>query len=152
MNYLNEEYIDNFYIYIDKINLYEVLIFILSMFGRCIFILFGYVLVDYFTPLHIVLILIIGEISFLFNDEYNWKLYLKIVFFVFLIFFILIFLEIIELNLCGLQQNTKKNISDRSEKEETEVGSLNSDNIEESKSRNPSDMDMQKLPLINENE
>ena len=46
----------------------------------------------------------------------------------------------------------KKNISDRSEKEETEVGSLNSDNIEESKSRNPSDMDMQKLPLINENE
>ena len=152
MNYLNEEYIDNFYIYIDKINLHEVLIFILSMFGRCIFILFGYVLVDYFTPLHIVLILIIGEISFLFNDEYNWKLYLKIVFFVFLIFFILIFLEIIELNLCGLQQNTKKNISDRSEKEETEVGSLNSDNIEESKSRNPSDMDMQKLPLINENE
>ena len=152
MNYLNEEYIDNFYIYIDKINLHEVLVFFLSMFGRCIFILFGYVLVDYFTPLHIVLILIIGEISFLFNDEYNWKLYLKIVFFVFLIFFILIFLEIIELNLCGLQQNTKKNISDRSEKEETEVGSLNSDNIEESKSRNPSDMDMQKLPLINENE
>ena len=152
MNHLNEEYIDNFSVYIDKINLNEILIFILSMFGRGIFILFGYVLVNDFTPLHIVLILIIGEISFAFNNEYNWKLYLKIVFFLFLIFFILIFLEIIELNLCGLQQNTKKNIIDRSEKEETEIGSVNSDNIEDSKSRNQSDMDLQQLPLLNEND
>ena len=58
------------------------MIFILSMFGRCFFILAGFITLDYFTPLHIVLILIIGEISFLFNDDNNWKLYLKIFFFI----------------------------------------------------------------------
>ena len=117
------------------------------MFGRCIFILFGYVTVDHFTPLHVVLILIIGEISFLFNDDYNWKLYLKIGFFIILIFFILIFLEIIELNLCGFELNTKRNISSRSETEGIEINSLNSDNSEP-KSRNPSDMDVKNLSLI----
>ena len=42
-------------------------------------------------------------------------IYVKIPIFIILIFFILIFVEIIELNIFGLQKNTKKNIVKRSE-------------------------------------
>ena len=74
MSHLNDNYIDHFYVYLDELDLKEGLIFILLMFIRCIFILFGFVTIDYFTPAHIVLILIIGESSFLFFEELNWKL------------------------------------------------------------------------------
>ena len=43
MNYLNDEYIDNFSIYIEKVDANEVLIFILNMFGRLIVILFSFI-------------------------------------------------------------------------------------------------------------
>ena len=124
MNHFSNDYIDNFFSYIDKLDYKEILIFILSMLSRCVFILFGFITVDFFTPSYVVLILIMGEISFLFVEDYNWKLYLKIVFFVFLTFFVLVFIEIIELNFFGLQKNTKKNINNRSTSEEYEINFL----------------------------
>ena len=57
MSHLNDNYIDHFYVYLDELDLKEGLIFILLMFIRCIFILFGFVTIDYFTPAHIVLII-----------------------------------------------------------------------------------------------
>ena len=132
------------------------MVFILCMLSRCIFILFGYIIVEYFTPAHVILLLIIGEVSFLFIDDYDWKLYVKIVFFVFLVFFILIFVEIIELNIFGLQKNTKKNISNRSKKEEPEYDynlsrdSSANDTDEEKKSGNTSETDMQSFSLNDE--
>ena len=131
MNITSEEHIDDYNVYKENYDLGEAMIFILSMFGRCIFILAGFITLDYFTPLHIVLILIIGEISFLFHDDNNWKLYLKIFFFICLMFFVLIFVEIIELNIFGLQKNTKKNITQRSDSEEIKAAlNSNSDNYD----------------------
>ena len=131
MNITSEEHIDDYNVYKENYDLGEAMIFILSMFGRCFFILAGFITLDYFTPLHIVLILIIGEISFLFNDDNNWKLYLKIFFFICLMFFVLIFVEIIELNIFGLQKNTKKNITQRSDSEEIKAAlNSNSDNYD----------------------
>ena len=101
------------------------MIFILSMFGRMIFILFGLITIENFTYLHVVLVLIIGESSFLFTEDYDWKIYIKIFFFIILIFFILIFVEILELNLCGLQNNTKKNIIERSLNENKDINKFN---------------------------
>ena len=75
MNTASNDYIDNYFIYINNIDLKEILLFIISLFGRLIFLLFGFITVDYFTPSHIILLLIIGEIAFVFNDEHNWKLY-----------------------------------------------------------------------------
>ena len=120
-NYFNkasDDYIDSFSMYNEKIDFIEVFLFILSMLSRGIFILFGFITIDYFTPLHIVLIIIIGEISFLYIDVIDLKLYVKIPIFVLLIFFILIFVEILELNIFGLQKNTKKNIIQRANIEE----------------------------------
>ena len=148
MNNFNDDYIDNYYSYIDILDYKEIFIFILSMFTRCVFILFGFIITNYFTPAHIVLILIIGEVSFLFVEDYNWKLYLKIIFFIILLICILIFVEILELNIFGLQQNTKKNIINRSKNEESKFinrfSSVSdcSDNNEEELSRKNSNIQM----------
>ena len=156
VNKFSNEYIDDFYEYIHAVDLTEILLFILLLFLRCIFILFGFVITDYYSPNHIVLILIIGEISFLFLDDYNWKLYVKIIFFIFLIFFILVFVEILELNIFGLQNNTKKNITKRSEIEDFEDNQRDSDaNIDikdGSKSDNLIEMNSQRTSLNNEND
>ncbi len=68
----------------------------------------------YFSPNFIL-------ISFQFNkfvdvliNEKDYKKYFTIIFFVIQIFFLMIYLEIIELNFCDLNKNTKKNIDLRS--------------------------------------
>ena len=79
---------------------------------------------------------------------------MKIIFFIFLIFFILVFVEILELNIFGLQNNTKKNITKRSEIEDFEDNQRDSDaNIDikdESKSDNLIEMNAQRTSLNNE--
>ena len=124
MNCFNDTYVDDISDYFENITFKEILIFILVMFSRLIFLLFGFLLIDAFTPIHLILILIIGEISFLFVDAYDWKLYLKLVFFIILIFFILIFTEIIELNVWNIQKNTKKNIFQRSNSERNNIDQM----------------------------
>ena len=152
MNHLNNEYIDNFFIYIRKFNWKELLIFIFCMLLRGNFILFGFITVDHFTPSHIVLIIIIGECSAFFLDPADWKLYVKIFFFIILIFFVLIFVEILELNIFGLQNNTKKNIINRSESENLDNISQGSDIDNELRERNLSFMEDQRLSIIKETE
>ena len=155
MNVTSKEYIDNFSIYLDNLDITEIMVFILSMFVRGVIILTTFITLDYFTPMHIVLVLILGEISFIFNEEYNWKLYLKIVFFICLIFFVLIFVEILELNIFGLQKNTRKNISERSSCEEIDTDILRNDyimndmdSVDSQTKSNESDEDKQKVFLL----
>ena len=150
VNKFSDKYIDDFSEYIESLDLEEILIFILLLFLRCIFILFGFIITDYFTPAHIVLILIIGESSFLFIDEDNWKLYIKISFFIILIFFILIFIEILELNIFGLQKDTKRNIIKRSAIDDSDYNVYDIDI--EKKSTMEIEMDSQRSSLIDEKE
>ena len=134
-------------------DLEEKLLFILLLFLRCVFILFGFIITDYFTPAHIVLILIISEISFLFIDDNNWKLYIKIFFFIILIFFILVFVEIIELNIFGLQKNTKRNIIKRAENDGSDYNINYKDNFyREVKNINDIEMDSQRSSITEGNE
>ena len=165
MNVANNDYVDNFSCYIDNITPLEVIIFILSLICRCLFLLFSFLTIQSFTALHMVLVIIIGEIKFLFDDEYNWKLYLKIFFFIILVFFILIFVEILELNLFGLHKNTKKNIIERSvseivvsydihhheiiENNENNDNNENNENNENNDSYNEANTEMQSLSSEN---
>ena len=105
---------DKFSKYYDKLNSKEIRIFILLMFSRLSFNIFGLLTVKYFSPSHVVLLLIIGEISFSFKYENNYKLYLTIIIFCMILFMLLVFTEIIEINCFNLQKYTKKNISERS--------------------------------------
>ena len=75
------------------------------------------------------LILIIGEIAFSFMDFKGWILFAIVPIFIILFFMLLVFNEIIELNFCGLQYDTKKNISKRALNEE--MGDFESNYTEE---------------------
>ena len=66
---------------------------------------------DYFTPIHILIISIINEsIRHLIPDS-NWTLNILGIFILLLITItFLVFIEVIEINICNLSYNTKKNI------------------------------------------
>jgi len=105
---------DDYSTYFNNLDSKEIWIFILLMFSRLSFNIFGLLTVKYFTPSHIAILLIVGEITFYFKYEKDYKLYLTIIIFCFLLFMLLVFTEIIELNFCELQKYTKKNITERS--------------------------------------
>lgn len=108
IKYKDKIYLDNLYEYYEKLNYIEIIYFLLIMICRCIFNLFSLITIKYFTPSHIIFILIIGELE-LFIDR-DWKSILSIcIAFVMM----LIFTEILELNFFGLSENTRKNIMNR---------------------------------------
>ena len=104
--------------------------FFISLTNRLIFNLFSLITNKYYTPSHIILLLVIGECQFAFETEENSELILPSISYFILFFMILIYLEIIELNFCGLEENLKRNIDERAqikEKEEEEYISRHSD-------------------------
>jgi hypothetical protein len=110
-------YIDNFFATFSNMSIGEVFLFILSALGRLISNLFGHIVVKHYTSSHIILVLIIGEIGLAFKDEHGWPEIVQFSLFVLALFMLLIFTEIIEINACGLEENTRKNI-DLREKEQ----------------------------------
>ena len=91
----------------------EILVFIVQMFSRTIFNLFSNIIANDFTPSHVIFILIVGEIFLLFKDGFEIREIADLFIILIEIFMLLIFTEIIELNFCKLQYNTKKNIRER---------------------------------------
>ena len=133
--YNGKTYLDNFYDYYDKLNYVEILIFILSLMSRLLFNLFGLITIKNYTPSHIVILLIIGEIQFIFEEKEIWIIILEVIFILIILFMILVFTEIIELNFWGLQIDTKKNIALRA-KTEIDNGNEIRETIDELKELN----------------
>ena len=91
-----------------------------------IFIYFGYysqlfIIIDIFSPFHIILvvsifiiILALAESEYLYQNFGVYLLISILAFCCFSVFFILIYIEIIEINCCGLSHMTKRNIELRS--------------------------------------
>ena len=117
--------LDKFNEYYQNLNTREIIIFIATMICRWFFNIFGLITVKVYTPSHIVLILIFGEIAFAFFGNYSWKIYPSIAILIIILFMLLVFTEIIELHFCGLQYDTKKNISDRALSQEMDEVSSN---------------------------
>ena len=61
--YHGKKYLDNFYAYYDTLDFVEVLLFSLTITGRVFFNLFSHITIKHFTSSHVVLLLIMGEIS-----------------------------------------------------------------------------------------
>ena len=116
------------YIY-KNISKKDILIYITSVLLRFGYNLFALLTVKYFTPSHIVIFIIIGEIIFAFNNVQEWKFIVTIIIFFILLFLILVYTEIIELNFCKLQNNTKKNIINRANLELMDNSTNNTNNI-----------------------
>ena len=109
--YEGKFYIDNFFQYFSKITFIEVISFIFTLLGRLGFNLFNLLTLKHFPPSFIAICLIIGESLFAVNKEkIIWKIIIEYIIFAFIIFVCLVFLEIIEINLFGMQKNTQKNI------------------------------------------
>ena len=86
------------------------------MIGRSIFNIFGHIIAKDFTPSHVIFLLMLGELFLSFKSEFNATKIFSIFIILVELFMLLIFTEIIELNFCNLNHNTKKNIIDREEK------------------------------------
>ena len=111
--YNMKQYLDNFYTYIDELDSIEVFCFFVTMIGRVVFNLFSHITIKYYTSSHVVLLLIMGEISLDWNDKDKIEVILTAIIFAVEFFMLLVFCEIIELNFCGFEINTRKNISER---------------------------------------
>ena len=122
--YKGKIYIDHFFNAFEEMTVGEVFFFILSAIGRLISNLFGHIVVKHYTSSHIILVLILGEMGLAFKKQQGWKEIVQFALFCLALFMLLIFTEIIEINACGLEKNTRKNIELRERLEED-------DNIED---------------------
>ena len=116
-NYEGNKYIDNFYATFNNMGVGEIFLFILSALGRLISNLFGHIIVKHYTSSHIILLLVLGEIALVFKESTNWQNITQFILFCFVLLMLLVFTEIIEINACDLEKNTRKNIQLREENE-----------------------------------
>ena len=116
--YEGKIYVDHFIAAFKNMKVGEIFLFILSALGRLISNLFGHIVVKHYTSSHIILVLILGEIGLAFKEKRGWKEIVQFVLFVVALFILLIFTEIIEINACDLEKNTRKNIQLRESLEE----------------------------------
>lgn len=127
IEYKGKKYLDNFYEYIDNFNIKEAFVFIFEAIYYLISNLFFLLTIEYYTIFHIFILLIFDEGNYFLNDFQDWKLYINILIYIIFLFMMLIFNENIELNFCGLEKNTKKNIIPRASSKDNS----NKMNIEE---------------------
>ena len=100
-----------FYLYFKNENIgIKIGKFIFSFIGGALNILNIY----YFSPNYILISFQFSKIVDVLMTEEDVKKYYCIIFFIFQLFFLMIYLEILELNFCNLNKNTKKNIEFRS--------------------------------------
>jgi hypothetical protein len=162
IEYQDKKYLDNFYEYIDDIYFKKILVFIIIMICRLLFNLFSHITVKSFTPSHVALILLIGEITFIFQGQGDnpYKFYGNIIIFITCLIILLIYTEIIELNFFGLSKNTRKNIANRAQRlsyvsdDSYDVGEgmqVNSEGSDEKKDTDQDDEFKEKLNKSEEN-
>ena len=108
--YEGKKYLDNFQLYLEEINFTEVLLFLVTLTGRVLFNLFSHLTIKHFTSTHVVFLLIMGEFQLSYEGKSKWEVGITISFFLIIFFMLLIFCEIIQINVCGLEENTRKNI------------------------------------------
>ena len=75
----------------------------------------------YYSPCHIFIIFVCGQLAVYVNIPFSWKMIVVIICLLFILFFSLIFNEIFEINVCGLSYNTKRNISKRAAYEDIDL-------------------------------
>ena len=111
--YKGKTYVDNFWAFMEEFKYMEILYFFVQFFGRAFFNLFSHIIAKDFTPIHVIFLLMIGEIVLAFDSGSPGIIVVNLVVIISVIFLLLVFTEIIELHCCGLDRNTKKNINAR---------------------------------------
>ena len=132
----------------------ESLIFLLVIFLQFIINLFIFATIEKTTSFHFMIILILGQLApYRKIKDPIRKIKINIIIIValcFILFMTLIFNEIIILNCCGLEKNTRKYISERAEKEK--LSKINdNENIDEDNNNEDGDVDNNNTLNIEEN-
>ena len=110
---------DKFEEYFDNFNINEFFVAIIIMVTQIVLYLCTLITNKNYTPCHIFIIFVFGQLAYYIDISENTKIsIICIVCLIFILFFSLIFNEIIEINVCGLSDNTKKNIMIRAESED----------------------------------
>ena len=147
--------LDDFNTYREKINEsgLEKAMFCLLIFINFLTFLTIFIILDIFTPFHILLLNILSDILYeiiiFIRDVKKKDIETKIagiiycILIIISIFMVLVFIEIIQLNFCGLSRMTKKNIEERAK---LDVALSNDDDY----SNNVSNINSRKISLINE--
>ena len=109
----------NFTNYWENIKSKEVFLFSAFVIIEFLYNIIILITINYYTAFHILICIIISEFQPFFEDSGNfgWTFSIAIIIYTFVFFVLLIFIEVFELNFCGLQVNTKRNIAERAEKE-----------------------------------
>ena len=119
----------------------EAFLFLLSAIGRLISNLFGHIVVKHYTSSHIILVLVLGEISLVFKESTDWPNIVQFSLFCLVLLMLLVFTEIIEINACDLEKNTRKNIQMREKtdsKDDYNYDDNNSEKFDEKRDLNES--------------
>ena len=117
------KYLDRFEVDLDSFELKDLGTFIIIVILKLFYNLFNFVTVKNTSTCHFMIITIIGELATYFIGIYDkkyesYEIFIIIFGFLIIIFMTLLFNEIFELNFCGLEKNTKRNIYIRSRKDE----------------------------------
>ena len=113
IKYKDKNYVDNFYVYLENLNIKEIFVFFFHSFIHLIGFLLCLLTIKYYTIFHIYILLIVDQGNYFAHDLKDWKLYIILILYFFVFLMILVFNENIELNFWGLQKNLKKNIVER---------------------------------------
>ena len=149
--YDNKCFFDNFYSYYEKVNTKEVFIFLFIVIYYAIYYICFNNTIKQYTACHIYLICFFEEQVFyqiIKRTITGWKLISDIIVLILFLFILLVFTEIIEVNICNLQYNTKRSIKERAKKmRESEVGDSNTIEFENYNFKMEKDLDNE--PQIN---
>lgn len=108
-------YPENFFDYYNNFDLNDIIVILINVFASFFYNILVLITCNEYTPVHVLIILIINESYYYFKFIEN-NLILNITgFFILLLLFIvfLVFIEMIEFNICEISRNTIKNISIR---------------------------------------
>lgn len=115
---LNTDFLDNIQSYFDNFNsmeIYGLIILIVTHLGLLLSLIFT---TEKNTACHIFIIYAFGNLAYYMIDFKDiGNIIIKFICLVCIVFMSLVFYEIIELNFCNLSVNTKKNITERAQKE-----------------------------------
>ena len=135
-HFLNEQLYEKLVHSFDNIGLL-ILKFIINMIFQFLYFLLRILTLANFTPTHLLICLSVSKFIVTLIQIKKSIQYISIIPFFFQFFSLMVYLEIIELNFCGLNKNTKRNIEQRGKEDlllrNNTVDSTNLEGIEYSK-------------------
>ena len=145
-------HIDDYKVYFREFNVEELLVALGTIFTQ-----FGLKLCialtnKYYSPCHIFIIFVFGQLAANININCVWQIIVVIICLLFILFLSLIFNEIFEINVCGLSDNTKKNISKRSLIDDLDMIAIKRDTIESESGEGAELINIDKDDMPNQND